>query len=54
MKFLLLTLIAHHPDPVSRDKKSAADRLRDVAPVLRKQIPSRPLAAQSGRKEVVL
>jgi hypothetical protein len=26
----------------------------DVAPVLRDRIPSRPLAAQSGRKEVVL
>src|SRR3954464_8544794 len=30
MKFLLLTLIAHQPDPVSGEKKSAADRLRDV------------------------
>jgi alkanesulfonate monooxygenase SsuD/methylene tetrahydromethanopterin reductase-like flavin-dependent oxidoreductase (luciferase family) len=30
MKFLLLTLITHHPDPVSGDKKSAADRLRNV------------------------
>lgn len=30
MKFLLLTLIAHHPDPVSGAKKSPADRLRDV------------------------
>ena len=30
MKFLLLTLIAHHPDPVTGEKKSPADRLRDV------------------------
>lgn len=30
MKFLLLTLITHHPDPVSGDKPSAAERLRDV------------------------
>ena len=30
MKFLLLTLITHHPDPVSGEKKSPADRLRDV------------------------
>src|SRR6478735_8385408 len=30
MKFLLLTLIAHHPDPVSGEKKSPADRLREV------------------------
>lgn len=30
MKFLLLTLITHHPDPVSGVKKSPADRLRDV------------------------
>ena len=30
MKFLLLTLIAHHPNPVSGEKKSPADRLRDV------------------------
>jgi hypothetical protein len=26
----------------------------DVSPVLRRQIPSRPLAAQSSRKEVVV
>jgi alkanesulfonate monooxygenase SsuD/methylene tetrahydromethanopterin reductase-like flavin-dependent oxidoreductase (luciferase family) len=30
MKFLLLTLITHHPDPVTGVKKSAAERLRDV------------------------
>jgi alkanesulfonate monooxygenase SsuD/methylene tetrahydromethanopterin reductase-like flavin-dependent oxidoreductase (luciferase family) len=30
LKFLLLTLIAHHPDPVSGEKKSPADRLREV------------------------
>src|SRR5690242_17936295 len=30
MKFLLLTLIAHHPDPGSGEKKSPADRLREV------------------------
>ena len=30
MKFLLITLIVHHPDPVSGEKKSPADRLRDV------------------------
>ncbi|OBB10456.1 luciferase [Mycolicibacterium setense] len=30
MKFLLLTLIAHHPDPVTGEKKSSADRLREV------------------------
>lgn len=30
MKFLLLTLIAHHPDPVTGEKKSPADRLREV------------------------
>jgi alkanesulfonate monooxygenase SsuD/methylene tetrahydromethanopterin reductase-like flavin-dependent oxidoreductase (luciferase family) len=30
MKFLLLTLIAHHPDPVSGVKESAAERLRGV------------------------
>lgn len=30
VKFLLLTLIAHHPDPVSGQKKSAADRLREI------------------------
>ncbi|MGA7051474.1 MAG: LLM class flavin-dependent oxidoreductase [Mycobacterium sp.] len=30
MKFLLLTLIAHYPDPVTGEKKSPADRLRDV------------------------
>jgi alkanesulfonate monooxygenase SsuD/methylene tetrahydromethanopterin reductase-like flavin-dependent oxidoreductase (luciferase family) len=30
MKFLLLTLIAHHPDPASGEKKRPADRLRDV------------------------
>jgi alkanesulfonate monooxygenase SsuD/methylene tetrahydromethanopterin reductase-like flavin-dependent oxidoreductase (luciferase family) len=30
MKFLLLTLIAHHPDPFSGYKQSPADRLRDV------------------------
>ena len=30
MKFLLLTLITHHPDPLSGDKKSAADRLRNA------------------------
>jgi hypothetical protein len=26
MKFLLLTLIAHHPDPVSGERKGAVDR----------------------------
>jgi alkanesulfonate monooxygenase SsuD/methylene tetrahydromethanopterin reductase-like flavin-dependent oxidoreductase (luciferase family) len=30
MKFLLITLITHLPDPVSGAKKSSADRLRDV------------------------
>ncbi|MET0699000.1 MAG: LLM class flavin-dependent oxidoreductase [Mycobacterium sp.] len=30
MKFLLITLITHQPDPVSREKKSPADRLHDV------------------------
>lgn len=30
MKFLLLTLITHHPDPVTGEKKSPADRLRGV------------------------
>jgi alkanesulfonate monooxygenase SsuD/methylene tetrahydromethanopterin reductase-like flavin-dependent oxidoreductase (luciferase family) len=30
MKFLLLTLIAHHPDPVSGEKKRPAERLREV------------------------
>jgi alkanesulfonate monooxygenase SsuD/methylene tetrahydromethanopterin reductase-like flavin-dependent oxidoreductase (luciferase family) len=30
MKFLLITLITHQPDPVSGLKKSPADRLRDV------------------------
>jgi alkanesulfonate monooxygenase SsuD/methylene tetrahydromethanopterin reductase-like flavin-dependent oxidoreductase (luciferase family) len=30
MKFLLLTLIAHRPDPVSGEKKSPAERLREV------------------------
>jgi alkanesulfonate monooxygenase SsuD/methylene tetrahydromethanopterin reductase-like flavin-dependent oxidoreductase (luciferase family) len=30
VKFLLITLITHTPDPVTGEKKSAADRLRDV------------------------
>jgi alkanesulfonate monooxygenase SsuD/methylene tetrahydromethanopterin reductase-like flavin-dependent oxidoreductase (luciferase family) len=30
MKFLLLTLITHQPDPVSGEKKSPAERLREV------------------------
>jgi alkanesulfonate monooxygenase SsuD/methylene tetrahydromethanopterin reductase-like flavin-dependent oxidoreductase (luciferase family) len=30
MKFLLITLITHHPDPVTGEKKSPADRLSDV------------------------
>jgi alkanesulfonate monooxygenase SsuD/methylene tetrahydromethanopterin reductase-like flavin-dependent oxidoreductase (luciferase family) len=30
MKFLLITLITHLPDPLSGEKKSPADRLRDV------------------------
>jgi len=30
MKFLLITLITHVPNPVSGEKKSPADRLRDV------------------------
>ncbi|KWX22885.1 hypothetical protein AFM11_18510 [Mycolicibacterium wolinskyi] len=30
MKFLLLTLIAHHPDPITGEKKSPAERLRAV------------------------
>ncbi|HEV7361460.1 MAG TPA: LLM class flavin-dependent oxidoreductase [Mycobacterium sp.] len=30
MRFLLITLITHVPDPVSGEKKSPADRLRDV------------------------
>src|ERR1700748_3873118 len=40
MKFLLLTLIAHHPDPMSGEKKSPADRLREVidSAVLAEQI----------------
>jgi len=30
MRFLVITLITHHPDPVTGEKKSAAERLRDV------------------------
>ena len=30
VKFLLITLITHHPDPVTGEKKSPADRLREV------------------------
>jgi alkanesulfonate monooxygenase SsuD/methylene tetrahydromethanopterin reductase-like flavin-dependent oxidoreductase (luciferase family) len=30
VKFLLITLITHQPDPISGEKKSPADRLRDV------------------------
>src|ERR1700754_2486200 len=30
MKFLLITLITHVPDPVSGEKRSPAERLRDV------------------------
>jgi len=30
MKFLLMTLISHLPDPISQEKKSAADRLHEV------------------------
>ena len=30
MKFLLLTLIAHTPDPLTGVKKSPAERLHDV------------------------
>jgi alkanesulfonate monooxygenase SsuD/methylene tetrahydromethanopterin reductase-like flavin-dependent oxidoreductase (luciferase family) len=30
MKFLLMTLISHQRDPISHEKKSPADRLRDV------------------------
>lgn len=30
MKFLLMTLISHRPDPISQEKKSAADRLAEV------------------------
>ncbi|OBJ54285.1 LLM class flavin-dependent oxidoreductase [Mycobacterium sp. 1423905.2] len=30
MRFLLITLITHLPDPVTGERKSAADRLRDV------------------------
>jgi alkanesulfonate monooxygenase SsuD/methylene tetrahydromethanopterin reductase-like flavin-dependent oxidoreductase (luciferase family) len=30
MKFLLITLITHVPDPITGEKKSPADRLRDV------------------------
>jgi alkanesulfonate monooxygenase SsuD/methylene tetrahydromethanopterin reductase-like flavin-dependent oxidoreductase (luciferase family) len=30
VKFLLITLIAHQPDPATGEKKSPADRLRDV------------------------
>lgn len=41
MKFLLLTLIAHHPNPVSGEKKSPADRLREV-------VDSAVLAEQMG------
>jgi len=41
LKFLLLTLIAHHPNPVSGEKKSPADRLREV-------VDSAVLAEQMG------
>jgi len=41
LKFLLLTLIAHHPNPVSSEKKSPADRLREV-------VDSAVLAEQMG------
>ncbi|WP_072803881.1 LLM class flavin-dependent oxidoreductase [Rhodococcoides yunnanense] len=30
MKFLLMTLISHQPDPISQEKKTPAERLRDV------------------------
>ena len=30
VKFLLITLITHHPDPVTGEKKSSAERLREV------------------------
>lgn len=30
MKFLLMMLITHHPDPVTGERKSPADRLREV------------------------
>src|SRR3984885_14883638 len=30
MKFLLITLITHQPDPISHRKKSPAERLHDV------------------------
>jgi alkanesulfonate monooxygenase SsuD/methylene tetrahydromethanopterin reductase-like flavin-dependent oxidoreductase (luciferase family) len=30
VKFLLITLITHQPDPASGEKKSPAERLRDV------------------------
>lgn len=30
MKFLLMSLISHRPDPISQEKKSPAERLRDV------------------------
>jgi alkanesulfonate monooxygenase SsuD/methylene tetrahydromethanopterin reductase-like flavin-dependent oxidoreductase (luciferase family) len=40
VKFLLLTLIAHHPDPVTGEKSSPRDRLREVvdAAVLAEQL----------------
>src|SRR5258705_12365638 len=41
VKFLLITLITHHPDPVTGEKKNPADRLRDV-------IESAVLAEQLG------
>jgi hypothetical protein len=39
VKFLTITLIAHGPDPVTGERKSTTE---DIAPVLRKELPSRP------------
>ena len=39
---------------VSQKHRSLELFQSDVAPVLRRQIPSRPLASQSGRKEIVV
>jgi alkanesulfonate monooxygenase SsuD/methylene tetrahydromethanopterin reductase-like flavin-dependent oxidoreductase (luciferase family) len=66
MKFVLITLITHHPDLVAGTRKSPADRLRDVvdAAALAEDLGfygfavgerrERPLVAQSSRKEVVV
>jgi hypothetical protein len=68
MKFLLSTLLTHHPDAVMGEEKSPADRRREVvdaarsvaawiqssvAPALRARIPSRPLAAHTRIRQVL-